>query len=764
MKVVHIIFSLIFFSSVLIAQTRKIDSLTHLLNNHPSEDQVELKLQLAEEYLRVDHNKSLELGKECRILAQESGNKLQLIKALLIESGVMMQIGYLDSASIHLLPKVKEYSVEIGYKKGLAQYYNITGGIFSYRGQYDSALLYYDLAIKEFTQLNDSISLAKCNVNLLTIYTNKGEYEKALDCGLRAKEILERTGNPGYKAVIYNNIAANYHSWGNTDKALEYYNLAIENIQKTGNDFQLSAAFSNIGEIFKDRKQYSTAIEYYQKARSIIDKFDDIYAKAVIYLSMGETYNLMEDFNAGINLSNRALKLFQTMNHLEGIARSYACIGKSFQGAGDYHKAIESILKSNKIALQVGLPDLLLANYQNLTSFYKAIQQPEKALENLQLYSQLKDSIYTKEKAKLFTELETKYETQKKEQQIQLQETMLEKKALQQHYLIAFLIAGLIALVLIIWAYLKIRKTNFQVTNQSKLLSEKNELLELQNEEIRTQAESLEQANHEITLQKNVIQKSHTQLTDSLQYAKLIQTRMLPTREFIDSIFPENLVVFKPLNIVSGDFFFLKQKLEYTYLSSADCTGHGVPGALMSMLGMALLNEIVGYKNIVHASRILDELRVQLKRSLHQTRDAREQKEGMDIALCIINNQTLEMSYAAAHIPLWIMRRSGNSEGKLIELSADNQPLGISHREYPFTEQKFKLEKGDILYLFTDGFHTQFDSTKLKKFQFSQLRDLISGIHHLPLREQELHLEQSFEKWKGSADQTDDMLAFAIKI
>jgi len=309
------------------------------------------------------------------------------------------------------------------------------------------------------------------------------------------------------------------------------------------------------------------------------------------------------------------------------------------------------------------------------------------------------------------------------------------------------------------------KQTMFELENAMKDLKLKNIELELQKEEILTQTDNLKFANHEILLQKDLIEKNHKKITDSILYAERIQTAVLPELNFINIILPNHFIFFKPKDIVSGDFYFVKQIKNYSLLAVADSTGHGVPGAFMSMLGIALLNEITLNPEIICASQVLDQLRFQMKNSLQQTGQLGEQQDGMDIAFCAIDLETEQMSYSGANISLWIFRPDEvNNSHEFIKLQADKQPVGVYFREKPFTEQNFLLKENDSLYLFTDGYHSQLSHKKFEKFSTGRLKNLLSQICFLPMKEQKIILEVKHEEWKVANKQTDDILILGVKI
>jgi len=331
----------------------------------------------------------------------------------------------------------------------------------------------------------------------------------------------------------------------------------------------------------------------------------------------------------------------------------------------------------------------------------------------------------------------------------------------------------------------ELKSKNEEISTQRNNLQELNEELKSKNEEISTQRNNLQELNEELTVkndeinnQKDEIERKNVSITSSIQYAQRIQKAVFPSLNILDSNFEQNFILFKPKDIVSGDFYFVKQHADIIYIAAADCTGHGVPGAFMSMLGISFLNEIVSKTEIPNSGEILNELRNQIKNSLQQTGQTGEQQDGMDIAFCSINVKTLEMSFAGAHNPCWIFRnenqkvKNENFEEnelftfnyKLLTLEADRQPVGIFLKEKPFTEQKFQLQKGDFFYLFSDGYVSQFGGEKNEKFKTTKLKQILSEICQIDLNEQKQIIENKFNEWKASTEQTDDVLIMGVKI
>ncbi len=250
------------------------------------------------------------------------------------------------------------------------------------------------------------------------------------------------------------------------------------------------------------------------------------------------------------------------------------------------------------------------------------------------------------------------------------------------------------------------------------------------------------------------------EITESIKYASRIQSAVLPVENDFSKYFSDYFVFFKPRDIVSGDFYFLQKVNNYILFAAIDCTGHGVPGAFMSMLGMAFLNEIVRKSEVTQANHVLNMLREQVKTSLKQTGKRKERKDGMDMALCVINTENNEMQYAGAYNPLVLIR-----ENKIIEYKADKMPIGVYVKEKEtFTNHRIKLRKNDKIYLFSDGFSDQTGGEQKEKYMAKPFKRLLLQTSTLTMNAQKEKLEQVFNEWKGDMKQIDDVVIIGVEI
>lgn len=271
---------------------------------------------------------------------------------------------------------------------------------------------------------------------------------------------------------------------------------------------------------------------------------------------------------------------------------------------------------------------------------------------------------------------------------------------------------------------------------------------------------SLEQAlKAEIQKQRDEIEKQRKSLMDSIRYAGNIQKAILPSKEVFQHILPNSFVLFKPRDIVSGDFFWITKKEHRVVVVAADCTGHGVPGAFMSILGITYLNEITTKEDFPNANRILNALREKIMKALHQTGDELEQRDGMDLALYIVDYEKKQLQFAGANNPLYLIRKNS-----LIEYKGDRMPIGINAtEEKSFVNNMIQLENNDSIYIFTDGYADQFGGPEGKKLKYRQFRQILMNLQKASVKTQKEKLWSEFLEWKGQHDQVDDVLIIGYR-
>jgi serine phosphatase RsbU (regulator of sigma subunit) len=379
-------------------------------------------------------------------------------------------------------------------------------------------------------------------------------------------------------------------------------------------------------------------------------------------------------------------------------------------------------------------------------------QQGEISAQKQQIVTQQKEvqiqkDTLSNQKIKIGVQIAMMNEQLKKigeqENKIKLQLETLEKQKIVLYFVLFVL---LLVSFLVYYIY-----RSYRIKKEANIrLEEKNRTISAQKDEIEKQRDIAAAQRDQIAYQKKHI-------TDSIMYAKRIQTALIPSLElFSDKL--EHFVLYKPLDIVSGDFYWVSSQESKQIVISADCTGHGVPGAFMSMLGVTMLNEIVNGKHIIMPDQIIESLRQGIIKSLKQVVDEDTVKDGMDIAVCVVDFSEKILWFAGANNPLYLVRG-----GELIHYRADKMPAAIHYKMLPFTLHRIELQKGDSFYIFSDGFADQFGGPKQKKFMSMQLKEILVEMSGKPMLQQGERLNEIFEEWRGGNPQVDDVTLIGVR-
>ena len=326
-----------------------------------------------------------------------------------------------------------------------------------------------------------------------------------------------------------------------------------------------------------------------------------------------------------------------------------------------------------------------------------------------------------------------------------------------------YTLVGIIAFASV-YTFITVRTRNLQ-----KAKIELEQEVQLRTLQLRQEKEKVEVINQEVVAQKAIIEAKNNDITDSIKYAKNIQEALLPPLQNLHREFDDAFVLYLPKDIVSGDFYWFAKRNKKRFIASVDCTGHGVPGAFMSIVGNTLLNEIVTEKNITSPAEILNELHVGVKTALKQSGDSEnERRDGMDIALCSLNEEGTMLEYAGANRPLWMFRKSKSGDESFEMIKANKFPIGGLEMENEvkrtFTNHEIPVEKGDLVYIFSDGYADQFGGEKGKKFMVGNMQKLVAEIYEKPIKEQEQLLLKNFISWRGEHEQVDDVLVIGFRV
>jgi len=653
--------------------------------------------------------------------------------------------------ALHIYEKIPD-------KRGIARSAHRLGILSFDTGEFQKSAEYYLHAIEIRKELEDSLGMAYSLANLANSYTQMGNYQDAISSYKEANEVFKKSEHKRGMANTLLGMAAIYESLKEYSTALEaleeylniylelkstrdianaYNNLGIlhnnmlaDTLRKIyGNDFQDSIYVKKIRVDIPASKE---ALKYHTLALEQRREMNDAREIGASLLNLGSTYFTLNDFAKAREIYQEWLSLSDVIANDDQSSSINQALGKIYKAEGDIDKSIEyfytALQYARKISKKVYLRDIS----EELAELYERQGNYRRAYEYHRMFSSYKDSLLTDESRRLIHEMQVKYETDAKEKENQLlrkDQLISEAKLKQQKntiYFFIFVIAVVIAFIVMLIKQNAVRKkANMELERRNKLITEQKK-----------------------------------EITDSIQYASRIQTAILPPAELIDKFLPERFIIYRPRDIVSGDFYWLTEKDNRVIVMIADCTGHGVPGAFMSMLGVAFLNEIVSKNRKLSAGDVLNELRNQVIHSLHQTGREGESQDGMDVALMIIDWNNMNVEFAGANNPLFIYRNS-----ELIELKADKMPIGIHTRaDLPFANQSEKLIKGDMLYAFTDGFPDQFGGPDGKKFMIRNFKRTLEFINLKPMEEQKSILEETLDNWMANTNQIDDILVMGIRV
>jgi serine phosphatase RsbU (regulator of sigma subunit) len=573
-----------------------------------------------------------------------------------------------------------------------------------------------------------------------------------------------------------NSLGTIYQDLGDANKALEYHLRGLKLAEKNKDDAAITTACMNISIVYVSQQDHREALQYLVRARKISESMADSSGLVGVYSNLGMIYLAFPDsIPKAFDVYDKAVKLAYALNDkneigttLGGIARVYQALGDTVNAdismkrsmdildsmqndyslsqsmvnyaamlneRGHFKQAEKLMLDALVIYRKIGMVEQEKELWQGLSDIYERSGQLQKSLDALKRHATIKDSLMNEHVLRHQRELETLYQTEKNANII----ASLEKDATLSKTILISLIGGCLLLLLFLLV----------LFNRSQLRKKTNMQLEKQNA---------------------IIEEKNKDITDSINYARRIQDAILPPPGLMKLRFSDAFVFYRPRDIVSGDFWWSTEKNGKFVVACADCTGHGVPGGFMSVMSAAFLSEIVNEKGITEPDMILSHLRRKVisalnkspeNNSAEETEDSKDEivKDGMDIVVCTFSDDN-EFHFACANNPLWIV-----SDNKVTVFPPDKYPVGVYHGDIkPFTLQSARIKKGDMIYIFSDGFADQFGGEHGKKFKYKPFQDLLISISSLPGKEQHAKMDATFDEWRGNLEQVDDVLVIGIRI
>ncbi len=643
---------------------------------------------------------------------------------------------------------------------------------------------------KKIDSLYNRLSIANdsSQIEILTKFTwelRNSEPNKSIEIGLKTIQKAEKYKDYKNLVNLYSYVGVAYRIIGDYSKSTDYYYKGLELAKKYKLSEQEGFAYINIANLHIYQEYYKNAIENLNNAMAIAKKINNKLMLSYVHLNLGRAKLLLKQCDSAMVDFNEVLKIRREIKHTSGLAVCYKYIGDAYMQKDDYFLAIENyntsqqlvdkesdkdlyaniLIRKAELFLKTGETDVAIKYAQmsydiakeigaklTIRDALKVITQVDKGKEryrlatgNLESIISYNDTLFNQRLSEKLFFLEYQYEKQKKEAEIEIKQLKLNRAQSLSIALviIIILLVGLIGFVLV---SLKHRK-------------EKNHQLLLQNLEISNQRSNIEVKNKNLEEAYTVIENYIVKLTDNIRYAERIQEALMPSLESAKTFFSDIFCFYKPKDFVSGDFYWILQNNNKIFFAVADCTGHGVPGAFMSIIGLDMLNQAVNVHDITEPSNILDYLNIELPLKMNIGADEMVLKDSMDIAVCCFDKESMTLSYSGALIPLIICRN-----GLIIEEKPSPISIGISKKIYnkPFEQKTVQLQSNDWIFLYTDGFNDQFGGERDRKFMKKHLLNLLANLNHSDGKHYAEELNKSFTTWKGVGEQIDDVLVLGL--
>ena len=596
------------------------------------------------------------------------------------------------------------------------------------------------------------------------VYLTQSYFDKSIEFAIKSAALFEKIDDKEGLANSLNLIGCAYNSKGGLSKdptlfdhSIEYHLKCID-IRYETHDIQLRNSFNNIGNAYISKGDYKKALEYFNNCYRLYVRDKDSNGITMITLNIANAYLRMALKEKNNNYFKKALVYYQELlndfknpkgyyqavyknNHSveDRYAEVLTGIGQIYCETGNVNEGIKYLLSGLKLSEEINDNDKILNASEQLVIAFEKKGDYKLANEYLHIFNSVKDSLLNEKSRGSMEQMQALYQSTQKEHEIQklnadkkLTAAELSKQRTQRNF---FVVGFSLLILLSLFIYRSYRQKQ-----------KANRVIEAQKEEVEKQKELVDEKNKEIT--------------DSIHYAQRIQSALLAGSKLLNAALTDHFILYRPKDIVSGDFYWAQEKGDWLYLATADCTGHGVPGAFMSLLSISFLNEAINTTSFTKPNEILSYVRTRIIEALKTDGSDEGGKDGMDCVLCAYNFKTNIMLASLANNPIWVIRNS-----EITEIKPDKLPVGkhdFDNKE--FTLHEILLKKNDVIYTFTDGYADQFGGPKGKKFKYKQLQEIIVSNSAKPMDEQKELLGQSILNWKGKLEQVDDILVIGVKI
>jgi serine phosphatase RsbU (regulator of sigma subunit) len=727
MRRIFAFFLLVFSAQMIIAQNAKVDSLTELISKTAPDSQ-RIKLILNKVYLLTNINldsainlalRALNENKKIGFYRGEVDLRIRLVYNYAYKGNYRDAMDQLEFTRKYV--NAKQDSSDFGLV------FSSYGILYGMQSKYDSSIYFYEKAIRIYEKTGMKRQLGSSYANIAIGFQQQSNFPMALFYFQKSLQVSEVLNDELQQAYTNLNIANLNIMAGDTVRAESTFLKTIILAKKLKLNVVELYAYTNLSSMYLGGNRWQKSYEFAVKAAALARTNGDQGIEAASLSKAASALARLNQPEKALAISERAIAVADSSAQPYNIWQAYG--GKGYvllrqkkwkEAIPFYEKAMSSLKDGDVYSLDYGVMQ------SELSECYEKTGQYTKALTSYKKYALIADSVRRKDNVQKTTELTMNYEFDKKEQAARVQQKA--KDAVTHAQQLALIIGLVLSFIIIAGAIIAYR-------NKKRA----NILLHKQKLEIETQKDYL---------------------TAGINYAKRIQKAVFPSVKTLADNFPEHFILFKPLDVVSGDFYWYKQHKNEVYIAAADCTGHGVPGAFMSILGITFLNELINETRSGNPNEILDQLRENVMRSLRQSDGKSHVKDGMEVALCKINMETRILQFSGAFRPMFLIR-----DNIIQHITGSTMPIGVyGDDEVPFSNTEIQLIKNDIIYIFTDGYVDQIGGPERKTFRTTRFKELLLEISALTMCEQRTLLDGKIKEWQGELEQIDDILVVGIKI
>lgn len=636
----------------------------------------------------------------------------------------------------------------------LAQIHRNKAVAYIMKAEYNAALIEYQQSENICLALGNLDGLASTFNGFGIVFSRLGQHARSIEYYYKSLTCFEKLNDKQGMAIAYNNIGLIHEKQEKFDRALELYRKVLEMEKLQESPKGINTALTNIAGIFLKKKEYRKALNTYEEALTGATRLNDEFMVATIRNNMGGVYLDMGEYDSALYNFYYSLPIRQRVQDIQGLTDTYNSISQVYFNLKQGMKSLEYAYKSYQLAQQSESLEGRRNAAQSLSAGFELMGNTDSSLKYFKEYVSIKDSLINSESTEKLVEEELQYNFDQREREMLLNQQRKDiihaennkRQQLQKTYM-GIGLALCLVFLLFIFRSLQARK----------------------------------KANKIITEQKLIVEEKNKEVLDSIRYAKHIQEAILPAKNYIDSALTDYFIYYLPKDIVSGDFYWVEKFEDRVLFAVVDCTGHGVPGAFISIVAHNNLYRCVKEFGLRKPAEILDKLNLLVNETLRQRRDESNVKDGMDVALCSLKKNadgSWQLEYAGANNPLFLYARKGslpekytttsdeNSDYSIYEIKADRQPVGNFLEEWtePFNNHSIRLNENDRIYIFSDGITDQFGGPNGKKYKHTQLKLLFSKIGSSGMLKQREELHSAFHQWKGELEQIDDVCVMGIKL